>query len=432
MPAPLFANDTSVGGTGVDLHILKESSVRMQAEDITLTHVERVFEIVAKYTFENPTDNHVQLQVGFPEVGCLKEEEGDCHAGAFRGLETTVDGKIVVHRKGSLKQTEKWAKHLGTFWLFDVDFPAKKKVVIFHRYSMDATLDSMGGVSVSYVTRTGATWAKPIGHAKFRFRVPPYATHLMSNEVLGAPQNPRFVKEGAEAFTEVVFEKKNWIPKGDLFFSFATAFGQFPVPRLDPGTLSKRAQDLGLRAADQCPWTSPYGGDEPATSAQAQSCRNLIYARWGYPFEKRRLRDLYYIAGKKWHVSHEYGPNSLVRDPEPLPEFSLAWTSAAERRMLQEIPFKSNVMSQPPAASPAPSARPQSGPPGTAKTPRGAPNATKQSAPPAARVKAGCSFAPAMSCPKTGNIILLLAALLVLRFTRRRTLLRASLGIAGP
>src|SRR5690606_40519815 len=83
-------------------------------------------------------------------------------------------------------------------WSSDVCSSDLKTVTVVHQYSMDATLDSMGGVSVSYVTRTGATWAKPIGHARFRFRVPPYVTYLMSNEVLGAPKSPRDRKSVAE------------------------------------------------------------------------------------------------------------------------------------------------------------------------------------------------------------------------------------------
>jgi hypothetical protein len=52
--------------------------------------------------------------------------------------------------------------------LFDVIFPAKKRVEIEHTYTMDATFDSMNTHYVSYVTRTGSTWAGPIGSAKFR------------------------------------------------------------------------------------------------------------------------------------------------------------------------------------------------------------------------------------------------------------------------
>lgn len=338
-PLSAHANDTSVGGTGVDLYSVKESAVRMKAEDITLTHHAGSWKIVAEYTFENPTKEDVQLQVGFPEVGCPKDDEGDCHAKPFVGLETEVDGKPVKHRKGSLKQTERWAENLGTFWLFDVTFSANETTRIVHRYSMDATVNSMGGVSAMYVTRTGSTWAGPIGEATFRFRVPPYATYLSANETLGAPKDPKFVREGSSAYTEVVFRKKNWVPSGDLDFQFATAFGQFPTPRLESDTLLQRAKGLGLEAADQCPWTGSFGQPPPTTAAQAQSCRNLVYARWGFPFKTKALLDLYYEGGRTWQVSETYGPRSLERDPEPLPSFSMAWTSDAERIRLRDIPF---------------------------------------------------------------------------------------------
>jgi len=405
-----------VGGTGVDLYSLKESAVHMMSEDILLTHDEGAFRVVARYTFENPTEKEVKLQVGFPEVGCPKESEGDCHAKAFRGLETKVDGKLVTHRKGSLKQTEQWAEHLGTFWLFDVTFPAQKRVTILHQYSMDATLDSMGGVSVLYVTRTGATWAKPIGRAKFRFRVPPYATYLRSNEMLGEPKNPRFVKDGNRAFTEVTFEKENWTPPGDLEFSFATAFGQFPVPRLENSMLSLRAEELGVKDTDLCPWEGVHAESEVETDVQAQSCRNWIYARWGYPFEKKELRDLYYAGGKDWHVSTDYGPGALMRDPAPLPEFSIAWTSQSERKILEGIRVKKDASENPIAREVAKSVTPP------AAEKKSVPQEVKSpAARDAARAKSGCSFSTAAerSLP-TGIIWLLAAGMLVLRRERAK------------
>lgn len=334
---PAFANDTSVGGTGVDLYSLKQSSVRMQAEEIVLTAEADRWNIVAIYTFENPGDHDVPLQVGFPEVGCPKQGESDCHAQAFQGLTTEVDGRPVTHRKGSLAQTERWAEYLGKFWLFDVNFAAKKKVTIVHRYQMDATIDSMGGRSVFYVTRTGSTWAGPIGRAIFRFRVPAHATFLDAGEVLGSPKNPSFVKDGKLGYTEVVFEKKDWIPSGDLSFSFATAFGQFPVPRLSAEVLSERAQALGLKEEDQCPWQSVHGGEAIQSEAQAQSCKNLIYARWGRAFEKEVLNALYYQGGKGWHPAPDYGPRALTRDPAPMKDFSMEWTTRSEREVLQAI-----------------------------------------------------------------------------------------------
>jgi len=331
------ANDTSVGGTGVDLYSIQQSAVRMQAEEIVLTAEADRWNVVATYTFENPSDHDVQLQVGFPEVGCPKQDDGDCHAKAFQGLTTEVDGKRVTHRQGSLAQTERWAEYLGKFWLFDVIFAAKKQVTIVHRYQMDATLDSMGGRSVSYVTRTGSTWAGPIGKAVFRFRVPPHATFLQSGEVLGAPKSPWFVRDGQLAYTEVVFEKKNWTPKGDLNFSFATAFGQFPVPRLSAQVLAERAKALGLNEAEQCPRTSIYSTETIDSEAQAQSCRNLVYARWGHPFKKEVLNALYYQGGKGWHPSSDYGPRALTRDPAPLQDFSMEWTTRSERESLKAI-----------------------------------------------------------------------------------------------
>lgn len=348
------ANDTSVGGTGVDLYSVKETSVRMKSEDILITHADGQWRVVALYVFENPAADAVKLQIGFPEIGCPDEEEGECHAKPFKGLSTKVDGRSVEHRKGSLKATERWANYLGTFWLFDVTFPGKKQVTIEHTYVMDATFDSMGTNYVSYVTRTGSTWASPIEKATFRIRVPPHATYLTSNETFGAPRDPKFVRDGNAAHTEVRFEKTNWIPEGDLSFGFATAFSSYPVTRLERDALAERAKTLGLDVADLCPRTFPYGSETLESAEQAQSCRNLIYASWGYPFKQKVYRDLYYAEGRSWHKPADRGPLELARDPEALPDFRMEWTSTSERRLLQEIRFDGEPQPKVPEAEPAP------------------------------------------------------------------------------
>ena len=110
------------------------------------------------------------LQVGFPELGCM----GDCdtdHPFTMNGLSTEVRGKPIYHRTGRIKPENKpvWAPRLGLIHLFDVHFKPHEKVEVVHRYRHASSM-SVDGMSVTYLTRTGAFWNGPIGQARFTIR----------------------------------------------------------------------------------------------------------------------------------------------------------------------------------------------------------------------------------------------------------------------
>src|SRR5690606_36137165 len=42
-------------------------------------------------------------------------------------------------------------------------------------------------------------------------------------------------------------------------------------------------------------------------------------------------------GGKGWHPSSDYGPRALTRDPAPLQDFSMEWTTRSERESLKAI-----------------------------------------------------------------------------------------------
>jgi|GEM_PF-5285452 len=416
-----LGNDTSVGGIGVDLHALKETSVRMKSEDIVISFVDDTWVVRATYVFENPTNENFRFQVGFPEIGCLKEEEGDCHAKAFRGLKTQVDGRSVVHRRGTLNDTERWAKHLGTFWLFDVSFPSQAETKIEHTYSMDATMDSMGAYYGHYVTRTGSTWAGPIGHAKFTLRFPPHVAHVSTNTVLPTPkQDPQFVVAEKRGFAQIVLEQENWTPSGDLEFAFATPLSMFSLSRFEREELQKRAAVAGVKESDLCPSNNPMQA-QPETKEEAQACTNFLYAAWGYGFKKRPLHALYYSPPATWRPGRLSLGWARTRDPAALPQFDLKWISKTERAHLKRLTATENTS--------VASASPKEPPPAKAsaskekrKTGESAPP-PEPTSPPAPPIKettssAGCSLGITRETPSSWWA----AGLLLLLSRRRRRL----------
>jgi hypothetical protein len=213
---------------------------------------------------------------------------------------------------------------------------------------------------------------------------------------LGAPRDPKLVRDGKAAFTEVTFEKKDWTPAGDLTFGFSTAFSSHSVARLEPDALAQRAKGLGLDSSELCPWTFPYGSEKPESAQQAQSCRNLVYARWGFPFKKKVYRDLFYAGGKSWHKPREGGQYELVRDPEPLADFRMEWTSKSERRLLEEIRFEGEAAPKPPEAdrAPKPSREPNKSRTPTQKAPPAKAAPAPRAASPRPEEKSGCTMAP--------------------------------------
>lgn len=301
------ANDASFGGNGTDLIPQRESRVRMVAEDILLemtSDKEPAWRVTARYTFENPTDAPVKLQVGFPEFACTWGGEG-CHGkgGVFRGMKTTVGGKRVKGREGKLAREHEWSEQISRVFLYDIEFPAQKQVEVVHRYTYDRSV-SVDGEWVSYLTRTGALWNGPIGHARFTIRTPrrPWGLSWPPEYEL---TSYRERKKGRGAVTEMVFEARKWTPTRDFVVQL---FNEFVA---------------GEHHKQECPLTfwvkDGHLEDELSemTDEQLRICRNLPYAHHGYPFKKSELRALFYKPAQTGssHDAFHPGAQPDVDDP---------------------------------------------------------------------------------------------------------------------
>lgn len=298
-PGTARANDGAFGGKGAALLPIKQTVVRMRSEEIEIVQREevarrgkalrysRAFFVTARYRFENPSKSSVTLQLGFPETHC--EPGLECSSrvkGAFQNLRTLVRGVAVKHRIGRVSKSHRWAPRLGRVYLYDVRFAPGEKVEILHTYRFDRSPD-VEGETVYYVTRTGALWNGPIGRARFTIRLPYRPYHL------GFPKEFRLARYHERHYpkrneTEIVFEMRNWQPKGDLQLHLGN--DQKTVANCPAVTSFISAMEQNKKSNES------YVARELAKvkTDELRLCRNMIYALHGYGFRDKRLRTYFY------------------------------------------------------------------------------------------------------------------------------------------
>jgi MYXO-CTERM domain-containing protein len=353
------ANDTAAGGSGTDIVPLQTAEVRMAAEDILITHEGIDWVVEAEYTFENLTKKPIKRQIAFPEYACEDRdpetnpyEMCDSKPLRYESMRTTVNGQPVPHRKGTIKAGHPWKPRLGLVWLFDATFAVGEPTRIHHSYRVHETEDSGGGRAIKYVTRTGATWAGKIGHARFRVRIPFEAYQIYLPEGSGLEVTQRAVDVEGKKVGEILLEAREWEPTTDLSFYYKD---------VRPGLM--KADAVGERApfADtpdpHCPQLSTIlirGGligepnpndpvdpentvekwaDKLATQGlgEPEYCRGYIYAYRGKDLGSDKLNKYFY--GPEGHKDHGW-PYKLYK---PNPYYSDALLTKGDLTTLQLI-----------------------------------------------------------------------------------------------
>ena len=301
------ANDASYGGDGSVLFPLKETRVRMVSEDITMT-LGDAWTIDAHYVFSNPTDNDIELRMGFPEGYCPKGDPCHGKGGAFRDLKTLVDGKEVEQTIGKAPPGHMLAERLGRVFVYNARFPAGKRVRIEHRYTYDRSPGN-GEEFVSYITETGKLWNGPIEHARFTIKVPhkPWAWQIYGGPFEIALHDDR-----------LILEATNWTPARNLTIAMEYIANAY-------------AAHLGLEEQCKLPWAIageviqgvPDRKELAALDAATlRKCRLAVIAHRGGPVPDD-LRALYYPAAKQqdnavriWALPNPKFSDALLRGDE--------------------------------------------------------------------------------------------------------------------
>lgn len=302
-PTLALANDAEMSGRGANLLPVQDSALHMQREDIELQLRGSRFVVRARYWFENPTDAPVSATLGFPELAC--DEEDDCPPPDFENMRTFVRGRAVPHREGRLAPEHPWSAHLGRVWLFDLTVRPGETVQVEHRYALAPGGSITGAQWIDYVTRTGAAWPRPIGHARFTFVLPASALLLHVT-----PELPVVRSDRRGDTRRLVLERHDWRPEGDLRLHYAREDHALPwsdgdeeFGGFDWSQARSRVPALGqCRALGELPAAAlrprearaAFAETLAASDADLRTCRNAVFARHGLVFRDAALNLYFY------------------------------------------------------------------------------------------------------------------------------------------
>ncbi len=311
-PGTASANDASFGGEGSVLVPLQETRVRMESEEIRL-ELSDAWTVQARYTFVNPTDAAISLQMGFPEARCPEGMNCVGEGGVFRNLETKIDGAVVEQQIGSVPEGHLLSTHFGRVFVYGATFPAKRALTIEHRYTYDRSIGN-GEEFISYVTETGKLWNGPIASARFVIAVPvkPWGWTVQAKGL-------RVVSvEETKKQTELTLEARQWTPEDNVTVvleyipdSFATKVGvdgekcSIPFSVLhEPARPLPERQALEALSSDELAW-----------------CRSLVVAHHGGPVPDAHRKAIYGSVGldadhKLWAVPNASYSEALFSDAE--------------------------------------------------------------------------------------------------------------------
>jgi hypothetical protein len=310
-------------------------------------------------------------------------------------------------------------------WLFDVTLSPGEQVPIVHDYRVLSTVNSQNGVSVDYVTRTGATWGRPIGRARFTFRYPARVCELYTPNAPAANGHVsvplaafRLLEEGGQLIGEASYEVQNWRPTGDVEFftracTIARDYWENERPSLCP--------------AHELLWRFVFGsnGDRPdpppptreevvqalakLSDQQLRLCKNYPFAGYGRPFTDAALSQAFYGEPKP---TPSDGP---LQPFQPSAHYTDKLLTPGDWRWIKVVDA---VLAQRPAPPPLAAETKRTEPPKSAVPPAPPPTPAEHTS-----SCSGCAIAGAASSSAWGWLFLALAAKVLTR--RRESRVRA-------
>lgn len=324
-PGLAAANDGAFYGTGATVFPVKDTTVSMAEEDLTIEQVGppgayvEAWQIGVRYRFENTSDQPVTVQMGFPEA-CARTPDDDADEEAGKKVKcrptifnfvAEVDGaKVPV----TVKAAEKDRKGLLANEFFDkvhtfeVKFAPKQSRIVQHRYRSGVSITSPWNSHLDYILRTAGLWKGPIGRLditltlKDRFGTVEQTKN--GEEGPGFPEPTSKTTEGA--YTVWKWHLENFAPKANLGWMFGE-------PASIAGQEAFNAEEIKLME-------DPKAFD--ALDAEAlRRLRNLPYAIKGYVFKDPQLTA--HFAKAPWYV--------------PRADFDPKWVTPAGMKFVKKI-----------------------------------------------------------------------------------------------
>ncbi len=321
---PAAANDFEAAGLAWELAPVEASGIRLVTERVVLTQTADDWRAEATYIFHNPTAAPIATIFAFPE-GCPAVEGDDSTAGQnndpqFRELVTLVRGQSVATRIIEGRPWEGVGLCIGRVHAFDI---ALRQMNAWRSAIATSSPPPPGSGS-----RRSNTSPAPA----------PCGTDPSTQQSLSCPRawRPSARACWPDGFRFVGFEERTGHgpgrprrlplrgPRLDPSQDFVVSLHGWPIPITlagekgvalpcpDPATM---LDDPSFNPAEASPLAS-------LSDADLGLCRNLRYARHGYPFQRGDLRQVFYAEspcqGNRGATPRRFrlaAPNPLQRCP---------------------------------------------------------------------------------------------------------------------
>ena len=234
-PMSAYADDATLGGTGITVFPISDTEVEMEEEIIDIVVRDGCSYVTCQFFFHNTGDG-TNLLVGFPTQypgGYESQEELDeemegeyfdeMYVTQLNWFRTFVDGERVhVTVKKGLEPEGNNADDLyfPQWYTWRMHFAADERIKVVNKYWME---NSFGGECtewISYILRSGATWKGPIGKITVRMQLEDY--NLSATSFPG--MQPTYIEENGN----IVWEAENIEPEEDVdVWTVDTPYSQF-------------------------------------------------------------------------------------------------------------------------------------------------------------------------------------------------------------
>jgi hypothetical protein len=293
-------SDAAPAGRAARLLPTAASELVLKSESLEFVFApqQQAWHVSAHYDIVNPTARTLSAQLALPEARCNEESEFDdsCDPSRaqFSSLNATVRDRTLRLRKSRLPGSSN-AAGAEAAWMLPLRWQAGEALPVDLHYLVPAGQSTDGGYSASYLMRGGAGWAKPIGHATFKFSFTARSCLVVEPEQL-TRKSRRVVLRDAEPWLELVYEAYVWIPPSEvtLYFepcvaprdteiagcSVASELARFFYPA-EANEEVEPIDEAGLRAA-----LAKLSDDELAR------CRDGVFTTYAGYFQEPELKRL--------------------------------------------------------------------------------------------------------------------------------------------
>lgn len=340
----LRANDGAYFMSGNQLIPIKETSVQVKKEILSLKRVDKDFlEVTVDYTFYNPEKKSKTILVGFEAFG----PEGDADFMPVNGQHPYMqnftvnlnqkvlpyeisyvsnENKEQTYELSEIKEPDAVVGFADFYYVyhFNATFkPGENKLIHTYRFQLSGSVDYM--YNFDYILTAANRWANKqiddftlnidMGNYQDFYINPTFFSSVNEWQINGiGKMKDKYKKEyrhsegqQATAFFiqkgSIQYKKKNFHPKGELFLftnNFLTGNEVFDLDWYLPLSTEKTIYFVGVK-------------NENALKV----LQNLPYARRGYVFTNKILKE--YYENIDWYIPNpEYVPEPTELEPEEI------------------------------------------------------------------------------------------------------------------